>query len=280
MKNFYTFLFASLLHSVSGQPLLDSISKTNESIPSPSSLFQNFGGSINSLFNNNQASGSFDLSVQTYHYFLVTSRRFKNDSIHRELVEQNKPLQDIYQGVHFYLLNRAAIDFDTLRAIANNYLTSLLASPLTLRIKREVFLTQQHALSPQSLAPVISLLISADARAIPFGDASQKVNIGGSGHLFITLSALFKRIEFDARGAELDNGIMYLHPTFGIAYGTTELMKSVLTRNPKTPVLTSGCRLGFSSEKNKLKDFSFLMQYTLTDILGPKLRAGIILSSF
>jgi hypothetical protein len=149
-----------------------------------------------------------------------------------------------------------------------------------LRIKKEFFLTHQHTLTSNSLAPVISFLLSGDARAIPFGDQHQKVNIGGSGHLNLTLSALFKRIEFDASGEELDNGTMYLHPTFGIAFGTSDLMKSIMPRHPNTPILTSGCRLGFNSDKNKLKDFSFLMQYTLTDILGPKLRAGIILSSF
>lgn len=279
MKNLYAILCCVQILGAIGQPTSDSIYHTSKGNSSGSSLFQNFGGSINSLFNNNQAFGSFDLSVQTYHYYLITGKRYKTDSIHAALISQGKPVQDLYKGVHFYLLNRAAIDFDTLRAIANNYITSLLASPLTLRIKKEFFLTKQHVVNAHSMGPVISFLLSGDARAIPFGDQEQKVNVGGSGHMFLTFSALFKRIEFDAVGNELDNGTMYLHPTIGIAYGTKALMTSVLPRNSKDPILTSGFRMGFCSERNKLKDFSLLMQYTLTDIVGPKLRAGIILSS-
>lgn len=257
------------------QPVRDSV----QTSPNTSSIFQRFAGSVNTLYNQNQAFGSFDLSVQSYHYFFVTGRRYKNDSIHKSLISKKRPLREVYSGLHFFLLNRAAIDFDTLRAIANNYITSLQASPLTLRLRKEIFLTKEHEISTSSYTPVLSFLISGDARAIPYGDVSRRVHVGGSGHLFITFAAMFKRVEFDLSGKEIDKGTMYLKPTFGLAYGTADLMKSVLPRHDKKPIMTSGCRLGFASEQNKLKDFSFLIQYTMSEILGPKLRAGIILTS-
>lgn len=259
------------------QPLRDT--STVPPATQASSVFQRFAGSINTLFNGNQAFGSFDLSVQSYHYFLVTGRQYHNDSIHKSLIQKKRPFREIYKGIHFFVLNRAAIDFDTLRAIANNYISSLQASPLTFRLRREFFITKEHEINNKNYSPVISFLLSGDARAIPFGDQNRKVQVGASGHLFMTFSAMFKRIEFSNTGKEIDKGTMYLRPTFGIAYGSHDLMKSVLPRENKLPVMTSGCRVGFTSEQNRMKDFSFIMQYTLSEIIGPKLRAGIILSS-
>ena len=242
-------------------------------------LFQSFGGGMNTLFSNGGTSNGFDLSAQAYHYFLVTGKRSKNDSIHTVLVNNKRPLREVYNGFHFYLLSRALLNFDTLQTIANSYITSLLASPFTLRIKREFFLTKQHELSAVNFAPILSLIIKGDGRAIPFGDPGTKLNLGASGHLYISFSALFKRIEMDNLGKEIDRGAMSFTPTIGIAYGTKELMKNVSINRKVEPILTSGCRLGFNSEKSSGKDFSFLVQYTISDIVGPKLRAGVILTS-
>lgn len=244
-----------------------------------SGLFQSFGGGMSTLFSNGNTSSGFDLSAQAYHYFLVTGKRSKNDSIHSSLVKAKRPLREVYNGFHFYLLSRALLNFDTLQSIANNYVTSLLASPFTLRIKREFFLSKQHKISTNNFAPILSLIIKGDGRAIPFGEPGTKLNLGASGHFYISFSALFKRIEMDHLGKEIDRGTMSFTPTFGIAYGTKELMKSVSINRKKEPILTSGCRLGFNSEKTSGKDFSFLVQYTISDIIGPKLRAGVILTS-
>ncbi len=238
-------------------------------------MFQKFTGGLNSLIQDSRASGSFDLSVQTYHYYLVTARRYKNDSMHYEMQKRETPIHDLYKGFHFYLLNRAAIDFDSLRSIANNYITSLLGSPLTIRIDKELFLTKARKITASSLTPVLSLVLTGDSRLIPFGNRDSKMNVGASGHLYLSFSALFKRVEFDAVGRELDNGVMYLRPIFGIAYGTKELMQSVIPGDKLRPIITTGCRVGFKSEINKLSDFSFLLNYSLSDIIGPKLRAGI-----
>ncbi|MBL4861851.1 MAG: hypothetical protein JKY09_02385 [Crocinitomicaceae bacterium] len=159
-------------------------------------------------------------------------------------------------------------------------ITSLQSSPLTLRIIKEFYLTKQHEINGTNYTPVLSLSVVGDGRAIPYGDVSNKVSIGASGHLYLTFSALFKRIEFDHMGREIDKGVMYFRPSFGIAYGTSKMMKSLFISRSYRPILSSECRLGFKSDEHKVKDFSILMRYTLTEIRGPRLSAGIILSSF
>jgi hypothetical protein len=73
---------------------------------------------------------------------------------------------------------------------------------------------------------------------------------------------------------------MYIQPSFGIAVGSKEMMKSVYTDGKNKPLLSSECRLGFKSHSKSINDCCLLFRYTLSDIIGPKLRAGIILSSF
>lgn len=245
-----------------------------------SQLFKAFTGGINAIYNNSQTKESFDLAVQTYHYFLITGRRSKSDSVHNLRVKANKTVKELYNGIHFSLLNRAAIDFDTLKSIANSYITSLQASPITLRINKEFFITEQHDISPTSYTPVLSLVVLSDGRAIPYGDIENKVSMGVSGHLYLTFSALFKRIEFNSAGKEIDKGTMYFRPSFGIAYGNKEMMRSLSYSRKNEPIFSSQCKLGFYSDQQKVKDFSFLFQYTITKIKGPRIRAGIILRSF
>lgn len=264
---------------------IDSTQNTTQEVRSneptyTSQLFKAFAGSVNAIYNNNQAKGSFDLAVQTYHYFLITGRRSKNDSIHQLKVRSNKSTRELYNGIHFSLLNRAAIDFDTLKSIANSYITSLQASPLTLRVNREFFLTEEHKISATNYTPVISLTVLGDGRAIPYGNTANKVTMGVSGHLYLTFSAIFKRIEFNSAGKEIDKGTMYFRPSFGMAMGSNEMMKSLTRSRKNEPIFSSQCKLGFYSDKQKVKDFSFLFQYTITKVIGPRIRAGIILRSF
>ncbi len=240
---------------------------------------QNFAGSFNGLFYGEQMQGSFDLSVETYHYFLITSRRYKNDSVHAALIENKTPLMDVYKGFHMYLINRAALDFDTLRAIANNYLTSLIGSPLTARFSKDFFLTKARKITAQSFTPVLAIRITGDGRLIPYNDRAEQLHFGASSHFYLSFLANFRRLELNSDGKMIDNGTMYLKPVVGIAYGTKQLMTSLMPDKKPQPILTSGCRLGFRSDLNKVKDFSFFMNYTLTDIVGPKLRAGVLLGS-
>lgn len=240
-------------------------------------FFRSFAGSLNGLVQDNQTRGSFDLQVETYHYFIVTGKRIKNDSIHSLKVASGASLTDCYKGAHIFVLNRAAIDFDSIRTMANNYLSSLLGSPLTLRLSKEFFLGKNRSISEQNLTPVLSLLFFGDGRVIPYGTRESKVNIGASTHLYLGLMLRFKRIEFDHLGRMTDEGVMYLKPLIGFAVGTDEMMKSVSPVQSNKPLLTSACKIGFTSQRQRIKDFSFLMSYAHTPILGPRLRFGLLL---
>lgn len=261
--------------------LNDSIPKTQTQNTTliQSAYFQAFSGGINAIYNNNQTKGAFDLAVQTCHYFLITGKRAKTDSLHNLYLKSGNPINELYKGFHFFILNRAAVNFDSIKAIAVDYITSLRPSPFTFRLQKEMFLTSQHNFSEVDLTPVISILVIGDGRAVPYVNREEQINVGASGHLYLSLSTKFKRIEFDPIGRKIDQGVIYFKPSFGIAYGSNMMMKSVQKTTRNLPILSSECRLGFQSDKRSIKDFSFLLGYTITDIIGPRLRAGVLLTS-
>lgn len=242
-------------------------------------MFRLFTGSVNAIYSNNQTKGGMDLSVQTYHYYLVTGKRKNTDSL-PQVKNSQSLMQQQYNGFEFFLLNRAALDFDSSNSIANDYITSLQAAPITLRFMKEVFLTKQRMISTTSYAPVVSIKLTGDGRAIPYENTRSQIGMGASGHVYLTFSSQFTRLEFDHVGKEIDRGTMYIQPSFGIALGNSEMMKTVYTDNQNKLLLSSECRLGFKSHAKTVNDCSLLVRYALSDIVGPKLRAGIILSSF
>mgnify|MGYP006101872987 CR=1 FL=1 len=272
-----------LTFSVTGQSSLRDQTIKNDTIPKSDNknaeYFKVLTGGMNALYNDNNASGSFDLAVQTFHYYLITGRRNKNDSIHKSLIGKGKPISKIYNGVHFSMLNRTSIDFDSIRSLANDYITSLRPSPITMRIRKELFLTKQNKISSLDYSPVLSLIITGDGRAVPYIDRKKKVKMGASAHLYVTFSSVFKRLEFDDNGKQIDQGSLYFKPSFGIAYATHLLRRSVTEDDMKIPLMTTECKIGFNSEKNQINDFAFLFSYTLNEIYGPKFRAGVILTS-
>ena len=257
----------------------DTLTCDNSKAPSSiNNYFRSFSGGINAVYEK-QGKAGVDLAVETFHYYMITSKRAKNDSIHFSQVNQKKSISELYRGFHFFIMNRAVIDFDSIQSMAVNYFTSLKPSPLTLRLKKELFLTRQQELSTLNFVPVISIILTGDGRTVPFVNQSSTVKAGVSGHLYLTFSAIFKRLEYNIMGSQIDEGIVYLKPSIGMAYGTSGLMKSLQPRQKKTPIISTEFQLGFRSEKKRTKDFRFLLGYTLTEIAGPRIRAGLILAS-
>ena len=241
--------------------------------------FQTISGGLSAFYKDNQARSGIDMSIQTCHYFLVMGKRYKNDSVHAANAKNGMPLTRLYRGLHFYVLNRAALHFDSIRSMATNYLTSLQPSPLTLRIQKEFFLTQQKAISSSNLTPVISVQLIGDGRAIPYLHHNTKMKVGASGHVYLSLSTLFKRIEYDLSGKRIDQGVVYLRPSIGVGYGSDALMKQILRSSKNTPILSTECRLGFQSDKHSIKDFSFSLGYAITEILEPRIQMGVLLTA-
>lgn len=246
-----------------------------------SGFFSVFTGGVNALYKTSHVSYNFDLAVQTYHYFLITGKnqRYTNDKQNLVKLGQLNP-DKIYRGVDFYLLSRASLDFDTLKAIANDYLTSLQASPFTVRFKKEYFLSQLKELSEDDYSPVISMNLIGDIRAIPFNSKRKKIELGVSSHFYLSLSAFFKRLEIGSEGQVLDKGTLYFQPAIGLATGSPEMIESVLSYGKYPVIFSSECRFGFTSERNAIKDFAFLVRYSLSEIIGPQFRTGILLSAF
>ncbi len=269
-----------LIDSFSFSQSTDTITRYQFNSPvKQTTYFRSFSGGINAIYNNKKSKGGVDMAVQTYHYYMVTGKRAKTDSLHQLNLKKKSSLTELYKGFHFFILNRVAIDFDSVQTMAVDYFTSLKSSPLTLRVKKELFLTKQHQLSPFNYIPVISILLTGDGRTLPYVTEKSHIKAGISGHFYLTFSALFKRLEFDINGNQVDQGVIYFRPSIGLGYGTNDLMKSLLPRKKKEPILSTEFTLGFKSEKNSIKDFSLLFGYTVNKIAGPRIRAGVILSS-
>ncbi len=246
---------------------------------SKTNFFRIFNGGINALYSDETTKGGIDLSVQTYHYYLVSGKRKQVDSLALRSGQEFN-VNDLYRGFEFFLLNRAAIDVDTTGSMGSDYISSLQPSPLTLRFVKELFLTRNKAITASSYAPVLSIKLTGDSRIIPYNYRTQQINVGASGNFFVTLSTQFTRLEFDHLGKEVDRGTMYIQPSFGIGIGNNELMRSVLISPKDKLILSSECRLGFRSHSKTVNDCCLLVRYALNEIVGPKIRAGLILSSF
>lgn len=236
-------------------------------------------GGLNAIYQTENTHGSIDLSVMTYRFYLITKKRYKNDSIHQLKIDQKSPVKDIYKGFEFLVLNRAAVNFDSIQMIANDYMTSLQSSPMTVRLNKEIFLSQNRSISHSNYAPVISIQLTGDARAVPYNNKTNSISVGASGHFYFTFSTVFKRFELNSVGKVMDHGTMYFRPSVGIAYGSKELMSSLFYNRSVYPLLSSECRLGFKSDEHKVKDCSLLIRYTLSDVIGPRIRAGVLLSA-
>jgi hypothetical protein len=233
-----------------------------------------FSGAANAMHNGSKLSGSVDIAIQTFHFFMVTGIRNKVDS----LSFNSNSVKQHYRGFEFFLINRAALDFDSIQNMANNYLTSLQGAPLTLRFMKELFLTKNRIITSDNPRPVVSLQLNTDLRASPYYQRNSPLRIGGSGHLFLTLSSAFTRLEFENNQLK-DQGTMYFLPTFGVAILENQLAKSIMPNSQHPLIFSAELKMGFQSDKKSINDTAFIIRYSITDVMGPRLYTGIILSS-
>jgi hypothetical protein len=241
-------------------------------------FFQNFAGGINTLFNKNGTGISFDLSSYTTHWFIVLGEKKNNITIQRTNGSTDTGEQINYKGIDIYIINRAAINFDSLKAIANDYLTSLQASPFTLRFDKSFRLTKDTAFSETKASPIAYFKITTDARGVPYSSSGGKVSVGASANLYATLSAKFRTFQINNDGTIGNKGTVYIEPSIGFSYGTDSMMKTVFVDTHNRWLITSELRLGFTSDNNKISDWGFIFRYSFSDIVGPKFRAGIAIS--
>lgn len=239
-------------------------------------LFQGFSGGMNALYSNKQTVGGIDLSIQTYHYYLITGKR--DTKQHPRL--DSTSIKGKYKGLDLYVLNRTAMNFDSIRSLADEYTTSMQASPLTFRFAREFYLFNSTPTLAASLAPLFYFVVSMDGRLVPYGDRKNRIAMGFSSHCYLTFATRFTTVELNEKGKEINKGTMYFKPSIGFALGGNEMMRSFVLNEEKNHLVSTECRMGFTSSDKSIGDYGLLVRYCITDIRGPKLRAGIVLSSF
>jgi len=238
-------------------------------------FFNTFTGGIGALFNETKGGGSIDLSSLTIRYFVPLGEKQESVDIStadgRIIADR---LRQRFRGIDLYLINRAAINIDSLNSMANDYISSLQASPLTLRLAYEGHLTKNKEISEKQMLPVVKYRFTTDVRAIPFSSEFGTVKFGGSGNLYFSLLAQFRGIRID--GGEIkDQGTFYIEPSVGCAFGNQELMKSVFIDGKSKILFSSELRFGYTSDYSRVQDWGILARYTWEDIIGPSFRIGL-----
>lgn len=261
--------FAQQTDSISPKLPADLVPKTT-----PHPFFKEFSGGMNFYFQEQPLKTGLDLSAHTYHYFLVTGKKRKPDSLSLT-VSGNEQVQTLYRGLDFFVLNRAVIDFQSLKYMANSYFTSLQPSPMTLRLIRSFTLGKKES----GLGPVSMLRFLFDTRIIPYQQLNNNMILGLSAHLYVLSESLFKRLEFNERSEIIDLGQMSIRPALGISVANGELSKSLFADKKQKILLSSECRIAFKSDRDPKKDYTFTLRYNLLKVLGPRISFALLLTS-
>lgn len=238
-------------------------------------FFNSFTGGIGALFNSTGSGSSIDLSSLTIKYFVPLG--VKNDTVNIRRADGTlipNRLRQRFRYIDLYLINRAAINVDSLNSMANDYLTSLQASPITFRLGYEGYLTKNKEININQMLPVIKYRFTGDLRAVPYSSQSGTAKFGGSSNLYFSLLAQFRGIQID-EGEIKDQGTFYIEPSFGFAYGNQELMESVFKDGKSKLLFSTELRFGFISDFNRIRDWGILARYTWEDVIGPNFRIGL-----
>lgn len=180
--------------------------------------------------------------------------------------------------LYLAVLNRAAINLDSLRNLALEYVSSLQASPLTLRVYVDKKLTNRDQVTFGTVYPDVSVVLQLDGRAVPYAGAGGNVDVGATAHAFGTLKIQFKTDEIDEDGNTIDTGASYFEPSFFIAKANSRLAETLFTDGKDRPFQGVELRIGYRSDKDKGRDLGALFQWTWQDLIGPSLRAGFTIT--
>lgn len=170
-----------------------------------------------------------------------------------------------YWGIR--VLNRTAVSADSLRSLANDYLTSLQPAPVTVRAEYPLHL---------STLPVFN--IRADLRGVPYADSSRNVRFAPSGHLFVG-TALSRSARRVADGRVIDTGEVYFEPTLYLTYGGADLMQSIRPSAGTGMFTGAEVRFGYKSLRNRAFDIGLLGRCAFVDLIGPRCRLTLTGSS-
>lgn len=239
-----------------------------------SEVFSQFSAGLGAVFNGSSKGTSFDLSSLTLRYFIPLG--VKNESV--TVVDDNGhtipgAVRSRFRGLDVHLINRAALNTDSLKALANDYITSLQSSPLTFRLSYDGYLTKNQIIDVHHVLPVIKYRFSTDIRAVPYGNKSNTVDFGASYSLFFSILAQLRGIQ-DEEGVIEDEGTFYFEPSVGLVGGSQSMMETIFTDRRNRALVTSELRMGFLSDKNKIRDFGVIVRYTLADVSGAKFKIG------
>lgn len=179
--------------------------------------------------------------------------------------EQGQPTGEIRVDSTFWsvrVLNRAAVNFDSVSALATDYLTSLQPSPLTLRAEMPFVLPIRGVSFP--------IILRLDGRGVPYPDTLGNVRLGGSGHLFVGTNL--------TRPAKqgTDSGHVYAEPNLYVTYGGTDLFRAVLGEDNGRSFAGGEIRLGYKSLESRHLDIGVVGRCAFEKLVGSTCRISLI----
>jgi hypothetical protein len=160
------------------------------------------------------------------------------------------------------VLNRAAVSFDSVQALATEYLTSLQATPLTLRGEIPFVLAVRDVSIP--------IVLRLDGRGVPYADSVGTVKFGAAGHLFVSTSLT------QPAWQGTDRGHVYAEPTLYVTIGGKELFQSVLASDEGQSFFGGEIRAGYRSLLSRHLDIGLVGRCAFATLAGSTCRISVI----
>lgn len=203
------------------------------------------------MFNDGSSGISLESGTSIINYFIILNERKKI------LNADSSKATNLYSGVNFSIMSRGKVVFDTLNNVLTDYLGSLQASPLTLRLKYQYRLNEKNYLL-DTLLPQLSARVSLDGRISPFSKANTNNVITGTFHFALGFSTIFQSITIQ-NNVEVDKGLWYLDASF-ILVGGDRIALNSLTNDNSGWLSNLDFRLGYKSNTKRSRDFGMLVR--------------------
>lgn len=222
-----------------------------ESIEDKSNFLSNVLSNIG-LFNDGSSGLSLESGTSIINYFIILKRRPDTiDTVGRYIVTSR------YSGINFSIMSRGKIVFDTLNNVFTDYIGSLQASPLTMRLKYQYRLNEKNYLI-DTMVPQVSVRASLDGRISPFSKTSTNNVITGTFHFALGISTAFQSVTMQ-NDQVVDKGLWYADASF-IAVGGDRAALHSLTNDNRGWLANFDIRLGYKSSTLRSRDFGLLIR--------------------
>lgn len=237
-----------------------------------SGWFNQFTAGLGALSNGGSGVG-LELSTTTRTFRIDLPMKRKAALITHEDGRQERGEVRTPRSIKFMILNRASINLDSLEAVANEYVTSLQAAPITARGQYVAYSYADPIDAAGTKMFTTNLVVGGDLRGVPYANESGSVKLGGTVHTFLKVQVETGGAELNTNGDPIDTGTFYVEPAIMIAFGGNGVMKSLLD-NDSRMFAGLDLRAGYKSDVDRFRDFGIVARWTWEKVRGAAFRVG------